>query len=174
MAQTTHRGLSLFHIRTLLVHQHLLGIFLSPFVGILFLFMKFVAQSAFVTLAVAQVVLGAFTEITKPPPGGPKCNPDGKAKCLDVQGAKFANGTPVQMFVVISVLWSYETSSYLSISYDCNRSNAQDWEFHEPGPTSIRLRNTNFCLDAGSSEFSSSPPLDKLTSLLKTPETAST
>jgi hypothetical protein len=61
--------------------------------------MKFVAQAAFVTLAVAQIALGVFTEITKPPPGGPKCNPGGKAKCLDVRGAVLANGTPVQMFV---------------------------------------------------------------------------
>jgi hypothetical protein len=61
--------------------------------------MKFVIQAAFVALAVAQVALGA--EITKPPAGGAKCNPGVKPRCLDVQGAKLANGVPIQMFVII-------------------------------------------------------------------------
>ncbi|KAF5362259.1 hypothetical protein D9756_002812 [Leucocoprinus leucothites] len=93
--------------------------------------MKFVAQAIFIALAVAQVVSGVFIEIVNPPPGGPRCNIGSRPKCLDVQGAKLANGTVVQI-------------------YDCNCSNAQDWDFRTSGPTSIKLRNTNFCLDAGS------------------------
>ncbi|KAF9447226.1 carbohydrate-binding module family 13 protein [Macrolepiota fuliginosa MF-IS2] len=93
--------------------------------------MKFFAQASIVTLVISQVALGAFTEIRKTLPGGPKCNPGIGPKCLDVRGAQLQNGTPVQIF-------------------DCNRSNAQDWEFRNHGTTSIRLRNTSFCLDAGS------------------------
>jgi len=49
---------------------------------------------------------------------------------LDVRGAIFANGTPVEIF-------------------DCNGTPAQAWTF-APGETSIVLANTGFCLDAGS------------------------
>ncbi|EAU82201.2 G-X-X-X-Q-X-W domain-containing protein [Coprinopsis cinerea okayama7 len=52
------------------------------------------------------------------------------AKCLDVRGAVFSNGTPVQI-------------------YDCNGTAAQNWILNR-GATSIRLNGTNFCLDAGS------------------------
>ncbi|TFK37401.1 G-X-X-X-Q-X-W domain-containing protein [Crucibulum laeve] len=52
-------------------------------------------------------------------------------KCLDVRGAVFANGTPVQI-------------------YDCNNTPAQRW-FVNRGSTKVQLANTNFCLDAGSS-----------------------
>jgi len=59
-------------------------------------------------------------------------HPDGNdAKCLDVRGAKFQNGTPVQIF-------------------DCNQSAAQKW-FLVRGSTKVQLAGTNFCLDAGSS-----------------------
>ncbi|KAH6906599.1 carbohydrate-binding module family 13 protein [Coprinopsis sp. MPI-PUGE-AT-0042] len=51
-------------------------------------------------------------------------------KCLDVRGAVFANGTPVQI-------------------YDCNGSNAQDWTWNNIYQTYIRVAGTNFCLDAG-------------------------
>lgn len=52
-------------------------------------------------------------------------------KCLDVRGAVFANGTPVQI-------------------YDCNGTGAQKWQIRS-GSTKIKLAETNFCLDAGSS-----------------------
>ncbi|KAH6871960.1 ricin B lectin domain-containing protein [Coprinopsis sp. MPI-PUGE-AT-0042] len=53
-------------------------------------------------------------------------------KCLDVRGAVFANGTPVQI-------------------YDCNGTNAQSWIWDNLFRTHIRLAGTNFCLDAGAS-----------------------
>ncbi|KAL7409326.1 ricin B lectin domain-containing protein [Mrakia frigida] len=55
-------------------------------------------------------------------------------KCLDVRGAVYANGTPVQI-------------------YDCNWTPAQEWIWNE-GSTKIQLANTNFCLDAGSNPAS--------------------
>jgi hypothetical protein len=54
-------------------------------------------------------------------------------KCMDVRGANYANGTPVQI-------------------YDCNGTGAQRWVINE-GSTKVKLAGTNFCLDAGSSEF---------------------
>ncbi|KAJ3520024.1 hypothetical protein NMY22_g12929 [Coprinellus aureogranulatus] len=51
-------------------------------------------------------------------------------KCLEVRGGVFANGTPVQI-------------------YDCNGTPAQDWVINR-GSTKVKLANTNFCLDAGS------------------------
>ncbi|KAF8966639.1 ricin B lectin domain-containing protein [Flammula alnicola] len=56
------------------------------------------------------------------------------AKCLDVRGANFANGTPVQI-------------------YDCNGTGAQKW-FYVRGSTKVQVAGTNFCLDAGSSPAS--------------------
>ncbi|RXW16373.1 hypothetical protein EST38_g9483 [Candolleomyces aberdarensis] len=50
-------------------------------------------------------------------------------KCLDVRGAVFANGTPVDIF-------------------DCNGTPAQNWIIN-PGSTKVQLADTNFCLDAG-------------------------
>ncbi|KAF9449375.1 carbohydrate-binding module family 13 protein, partial [Macrolepiota fuliginosa MF-IS2] len=41
------------------------------------------------------------------------------------------NGTPVQI-------------------YDCNASNAQDWVFARPEPTSLKVWSGTYCLDAGS------------------------
>ncbi|TFK65369.1 carbohydrate-binding module family 13 protein/putative endo-1,3-beta-glucanase, partial [Pluteus cervinus] len=52
-------------------------------------------------------------------------------KCLDVRGAIFENGTPVQI-------------------YDCNGTGAQKWVIKN-GETKVQLAGTNFCLDAGSS-----------------------
>ncbi|KAG5650304.1 hypothetical protein H0H81_012686, partial [Sphagnurus paluster] len=52
------------------------------------------------------------------------------AKCLDVRGAVYANGTPVQI-------------------YDCNGTGAQKWIL-EKANTQLRVAGTNFCLDAGS------------------------
>ncbi|KAF9470860.1 G-X-X-X-Q-X-W domain-containing protein [Pholiota conissans] len=68
---------------------------------------------------------------TFPPNTGVEIQPLKDAvKCLDVRGANFANGTPVQI-------------------YDCNGTGAQKW-FFVRGSTKVRLANTNFCLDAGS------------------------
>jgi hypothetical protein len=50
-------------------------------------------------------------------------------KCLDVRGAVFANGTPVQI-------------------YDCNGTQAQRWIIKR-GSTKVQIAGTNFCLDAG-------------------------
>ncbi|KAF8903451.1 G-X-X-X-Q-X-W domain-containing protein, partial [Gymnopilus junonius] len=51
-------------------------------------------------------------------------------KCLDVQGAVYENGTPVQIF-------------------DCNGTGAQQWELTR-GSTKVKVAGQNFCLDAGS------------------------
>ncbi|KAG6908081.1 hypothetical protein DXG01_006216 [Tephrocybe rancida] len=62
-------------------------------------------------------------------------HPNGNAaKCLDVRGAVFADGTAVQI-------------------YDCNGTGAQKWEIQR-GSTKVRLASTNFCLDAGSAPAS--------------------
>ncbi|GLB44971.1 putative G-X-X-X-Q-X-W domain-containing protein [Lyophyllum shimeji] len=59
-------------------------------------------------------------------------HPNGNtAKCLDVRGNVWANGTPVQI-------------------YDCNETQAQKWRI-SAGSTHVRLDDSNFCLDAGSS-----------------------
>ncbi|KAJ2922978.1 hypothetical protein H1R20_g14118, partial [Candolleomyces eurysporus] len=56
------------------------------------------------------------------------------SKCVDVKGAIFENGTPVQV-------------------YDCNASDAQNW-YLERGSTKIRVAGPhNFCLDAGNPPF---------------------
>ncbi|RXW14581.1 hypothetical protein EST38_g11272 [Candolleomyces aberdarensis] len=55
-------------------------------------------------------------------------------KCVDVQGAVFENGTPVQV-------------------YDCNSTPAQDWYLRR-GSTKVRVAGPhNFCLDAGDPPF---------------------
>ncbi|TFK23371.1 carbohydrate-binding module family 13 protein, partial [Coprinopsis marcescibilis] len=68
-----------------------------------------------------------------PPPGGwrqVQLHPNGNwRKCLDVQGAKFENGTPVDVF-------------------DCNGTPAQNWIIN-PGNTKVQVAGQNFCLDAG-------------------------
>ncbi|KAF5376912.1 hypothetical protein D9615_007318 [Tricholomella constricta] len=55
-------------------------------------------------------------------------------KCLDVRGAIFADGTPVQI-------------------YDCNDTVAQKWNISR-AETTVQLNGTNFCLDAGSNPAS--------------------
>ncbi|KAF8890492.1 ricin B lectin domain-containing protein [Infundibulicybe gibba] len=69
---------------------------------------------------------------TFPPPAGTVAlHPNGnQAKCLDVRGAVYANGTPVQI-------------------YDCNGTPAQRWVITS-GPTRVALAGTPYCLDAGS------------------------
>ncbi|RDB27191.1 Extracellular exo-alpha-L-arabinofuranosidase [Hypsizygus marmoreus] len=57
-------------------------------------------------------------------------HPNGNtAKCVDVRGAIFLNGTPVQI-------------------HDCNKTAAQKWVVRR-GDTKVQLKGTNFCLDAG-------------------------
>jgi 4-diphosphocytidyl-2C-methyl-D-erythritol kinase len=48
---------------------------------------------------------------------------------MDVRGAIYANGTPVQI-------------------YDCNGTGAQKWVLNKLS-TKVRVDGTNFCLDAG-------------------------
>ncbi|EDR09941.1 carbohydrate-binding module family 13 protein, partial [Laccaria bicolor S238N-H82] len=65
------------------------------------------------------------------PPTGSALHPNGNLnKCLDVQAAVYANGTPVQI-------------------YDCNGTGAQKWVLSK-GSTKILVAGTNYCLDAGS------------------------
>jgi hypothetical protein len=71
---------------------------------------------------------GAWPGTSVGVPLNPNNNPN---KCLDVRGAIFANGTPVQI-------------------YDCNGTNAQKWVIRQ-GSGQVRVAGTNFCLDAGSS-----------------------
>ncbi|KAF9457289.1 G-X-X-X-Q-X-W domain-containing protein [Collybia nuda] len=75
---------------------------------------------------------GLFPPVLPPVNKGTTINPNGNNnKCLDVRGAVFANGTPVQI-------------------YDCNGSGAQNWIVNR-GNTKVQVAGTNFCLDAGSS-----------------------
>ena len=75
-------------------------------------------------------------------------------KCMDVRGGVFANGTPVQMYV-LSRCWVRVRFIYFQIfSFDCNGTPAQQWTFN-PGFTKVQVTGTNFCLDAGSSESES-------------------
>jgi hypothetical protein len=63
------------------------------------------------------------------PSTGVAIHPNGnKKKCLDVRGASFKNGTPVQI-------------------YDCNNTPAQKWVIQRE-TTSIQVAGTNFCLDS--------------------------
>ncbi|KAJ3552592.1 hypothetical protein NM688_g4073 [Phlebia brevispora] len=66
---------------------------------------------------------GSYTQTSDP-------NGD-TSKCLDVQSANFANGTPVQI-------------------YDCNGTGAQNWVINS-GSTAVQVAGQNFCLDAGDS-----------------------
>ncbi|KNZ74736.1 Endo-1,4-beta-xylanase A [Termitomyces sp. J132] len=84
---------------------------------------KFSALLFFVSVSVPALLVSANY--------GQPIHPDGdKTKCLDVRGANFADGTPVQIF-------------------DCNGSNAQMWDIM-PGNTAVKVHGQNFCLDAGS------------------------
>ncbi|RDB27192.1 Endo-1,4-beta-xylanase A [Hypsizygus marmoreus] len=74
---------------------------------------------------------GAFPVEPPPPVKTVVLHPNGNTKkCVDVRGAAFANGTPVQI-------------------YDCNGTPAQKWVINRAN-TKVKLANTNFCLDAGS------------------------
>ncbi|KAF8970080.1 G-X-X-X-Q-X-W domain-containing protein [Flammula alnicola] len=71
-----------------------------------------------------------FCPTGKFPTAGATIHPNfNTAKCMDVRGANFANGTPVQI-------------------YDCNGTPAQSWTIRR-GSTKVQLTGTNFCLDAG-------------------------
>lgn len=77
----------------------------------------------------------APSSVSSAPPvaSGVAIHPNGNAgKCMDVRGANFANGTPVQI-------------------YDCNGTPAQKWNFKR-GTGALQVAGTNFCLDAGSCE----------------------
>ncbi|KAG6840324.1 hypothetical protein C0991_007437 [Blastosporella zonata] len=91
---------------------------------------------------------GAF-----PPPPTVTLHPNGNAvKCLDVRGAVYANGTPVQMYVLeykANLFTSTYTYSTFRFSYDCNGTGAQKWQLQR-GSTKVRVAGTNLCLDAGS------------------------
>ncbi|KAJ3555392.1 hypothetical protein NM688_g2600 [Phlebia brevispora] len=64
--------------------------------------------------------------------GGVTIHPNGdESKCLDVSGANYANGTPVDI-------------------YDCNGTGAQQWVINS-GTTAVQVAGTNYCLDAGDS-----------------------
>ena len=93
---------------------------------------------------------------TLPPPpsgSGQAIHPNGDdSKCLDVRGAVFANGTPVQMSVHSnSVLLPISVTKHYS--YDCNGTNAQKWIINRAN-TKVQVAGTNYCLDAGSSTHS--------------------
>ncbi|WWC93767.1 hypothetical protein V866_000603 [Kwoniella sp. B9012] len=72
----------------------------------------------------------AFTSPSSPPSQYLLIHPNGQRnKCLDVAGNKHDNGTRVQI-------------------YDCNGTGAQRWLI-DKGKTKLRLKGTDFCLDAG-------------------------
>ncbi|KAH6890223.1 carbohydrate-binding module family 13 protein [Coprinopsis sp. MPI-PUGE-AT-0042] len=86
------------------------------------------------TIGLALLVFGLSTQaqvFVAPPEGKIAIHPSGNTtKCLDVRGAVFANGTPVQI-------------------YDCNETEAQMWVFTEAQTGYlIQLANTGFCLDS--------------------------
>ncbi|KAH9484883.1 hypothetical protein JR316_0001785 [Psilocybe cubensis] len=65
------------------------------------------------------------------PKGSVEIHPNGNEnKCLDVRGAVFKNGTPVQI-------------------YDCNKTNAQRWIINPDQSSQIKVAGTSFCLDSG-------------------------
>ncbi|KJA18263.1 carbohydrate-binding module family 13 protein [Hypholoma sublateritium FD-334 SS-4] len=88
--------------------------------------LHFCGPAANITFDIQFCPTGVF-----PPNSGIEIHPLNTTKCVDVRGAQFANGTPVQI-------------------YDCNGTNAQKW-FVVRGSTKVQLAGTNFCLDAGSS-----------------------
>ena len=55
------------------------------------------------------------------------------------------------MYVPIVNGWYLSLTRLLS--YDCNGTGAQNWVLNA-GQTAVQLAGTNFCLDAGSSEYS--------------------
>lgn len=79
----------------------------------------------------ADIIKAAHPPSVNPPPtGGVAIHPNGNtAKCLDVVGGNFADGTPVDI-------------------YDCNETNAQRWTISK-GSTAVQVQGTNYCLDTG-------------------------
>ncbi|KIJ54205.1 carbohydrate-binding module family 13 protein [Sphaerobolus stellatus SS14] len=72
------------------------------------------------------------------PTVGVTLHPNGDTeKCLDVRGAVFEDGTPVQIF-------------------DCNDTPAQRWILNRD-TTQVTLAGTNFCLDAGTTPGNNTP-----------------
>jgi hypothetical protein len=90
-----------------------------------------------------------------PPPPKPKptaLHPNGNhKKCLDVRGAIFENGTPVQMSVAPRCLSIFDPFKLRDPRYDCNQTPAQQWFIHR-GSTKVKVAGVDFCLDAGSSK----------------------
>ena len=74
----------------------------------------------------------------------PNGNPN---KCLDVHGAVFASGTPVQMYLSVHYLVSLQLMNF-AISFDCNETNVQKWIINCAN-TKVCVAGTNSCLDAG-------------------------
>ncbi|BEI89301.1 uncharacterized protein CcaverHIS019_0206630 [Cutaneotrichosporon cavernicola] len=94
---------------------------------------KTLAILATLALASAQDCPPPTSSSTPPPKAtGTVIHPNGDtSKCLDVQGANFANGTPVQI-------------------WDCNGTPAQSWTLQRgAGKVKLAANGTNFCLDAG-------------------------
>ncbi|KAF9562512.1 ricin B-like lectin [Agrocybe pediades] len=80
---------------------------------------------------VAYTITFCPSSVFPSPPPASELHPNGnRNKCVDVRGAAFANGTPVQI-------------------YDCNGTGAQKWIFNREA-TKVRLAGTNFCLDSTS------------------------
>ncbi|KAL1407805.1 hypothetical protein Q8F55_007240 [Vanrija albida] len=70
------------------------------------------------------------TSTTQPPTGGIALHPNGQSGwCIDVAGANYANGTPVQL-------------------YQCNGTGAQKFAIQR-GDGKFQVAGTNFCVDAG-------------------------
>lgn len=130
------------------------------------------------------------TTTPPPPPTGVALHPNGDAsKCLDVQGANFADGTPVQMCVflmsaplsfsiaphsspnLLQPVYAYPSIQLLLLlllpyfqvlthSWDCNGTPAQSWKLSRgAGTVKVAANGTNFCLDAGTSRPPSLLPL---------------
>lgn len=89
---------------------------------------------------------------TPPPPASHQIHPDGNtAKCLEVQGGVFSDGTLVQMYVMASLLHVGKLKFDLNRN-DCNGSSAQNWVISE-GATTVQVAGADFCLDAGTSTY---------------------
>jgi hypothetical protein len=104
-------------------------------------------------------VNGGSTPPPPPPPpsgsGRPLHHNGDTSKCVDVKGAVFANGTPVEMSVFSLSLGPLLRLTFYVYSFDCNGSNAQKWVYND-GNTKVQLAGTNFCLDATSGSESCS------------------
>jgi len=114
----------------------------------------------------APFALSPVTESDQAPTRPWLLHPNGDAsKCLEVRGGVFADGTPVQMYVAIAMrlrvrvpfsdssLFPGFFSHRFGNSFDCNNTPAQKWAISTQGETKVQVWETNFCLDAGSSEW---------------------